>query len=257
MYTLVKQFILGASTNVTAAVPSNTVCSTRPQFASASCSPQINRSMFSTASMSSATLCLSSTSSVVSEVNSLSPESSLEPPSPKKLKLDDLPTVSDVQGSLVVQTERAAPTGLPNAETNVNKTDSVNTGNSAQIPNFMTTADGKILQIHTPQIVQVIVVNSVSENSIVGKQGTGNSAAEQALRKLPAIAPMPTFMSLKNSLQNRSQENCRRRAHRCDQCGKEYYKSSHLKAHIRVHTGKSSIPVPNIERIFLFLVILM
>ncbi len=58
--------------------------------------------------------------------------------------------------------------------------------------------------------------------------------------KLPAIAPAPARASLEQSQSPLQPEVSRIRNHVCprEDCNKTYFKSSHLKAHMRTHTGK-------------------
>ena len=87
-------------------------------------------------------------------------------------------------------------------------------------------------QKQQPSIIQLIVVNNISGNQLPNES-----------QKLCAIAPAPNGSP--SSTPPRSPDTrftsatTRRRTFCChfQGCDKTYYKSSHLKAHIRIHTG--------------------
>ncbi|GFR93331.1 krueppel-like factor 10 [Elysia marginata] len=103
-----------------------------------------------------------------------------------------------------------------------------------------------LLQIATPQggcpppVVQVFVMNPMGQqpNGAFGQP----TLAKVGNQNFQIIAPAPpSSKPLEPQRQSGSPDNLnRRRVHKCHipDCGKTYFKSSHLKAHVRTHTGE-------------------
>ncbi|XP_064626329.1 Krueppel-like factor 11 [Lineus longissimus] len=92
--------------------------------------------------------------------------------------------------------------------------------------------NGALYPVQQPQILQVFIMNSSQANQIQ----CGN------VDKLCPIAPAPATSSDHSpaKLSASGQDTKRRRKYLCTfkDCDKTYFKSSHLKAHIRTHTGE-------------------
>lgn len=96
----------------------------------------------------------------------------------------------------------------------------------------------KTVVMAVPANVMVVVNNT----PVTSK----NDAPTQATKLYPLapapVSPTGSGTNLKAPLPPTANEFSRRRNHVCpyQNCGKTYFKSSHLKAHIRTHTGKKS-----------------
>ncbi len=102
-----------------------------------------------------------------------------------------------------------------------------------------------------PPVVNIVIVNTftdVTNSSAKSKTQTRDGIAKNkersTLPRLFPIAPAPVAVSsASKELAARPKDDitsCRRRTHLCPHanCGKTYFKSSHLKAHLRTHTGE-------------------
>ncbi|KAK3090416.1 hypothetical protein FSP39_011665 [Pinctada imbricata] len=147
---------------------------------------------------------------------------------PIELKMPLPPTILPTQQTL------STPTVLPNLKpatvipTGIDAT--VNT--IAQIPSF---ANVSSMQTCQP-IVQVIVVNK----SLPIQNADNKSWMAKLCPIAPAARPKDVNGNVVIDNGSSSADSGRRRNHKCtyDNCGKTYFKSSHLKAHLRTHTGE-------------------
>ncbi|KAL3868355.1 hypothetical protein ACJMK2_041169 [Sinanodonta woodiana] len=151
-----------------------------------------------------------------------------------------------IQSEVTIQTEPCQPTARINSEIlgikPLTGAPSMNTS-VVQYPVMVTNISSNVLQMpSTTPIVQVFVVNQNTSSYPfvpINQNFTGHNVSDRLCHIAPA--PAPSFQNCKTNTE--SQSNCdssRRRNHVCPykDCGKTYFKSSHLKAHYRTHTGE-------------------
>ena len=147
---------------------------------------------------------------------------------------------SGITRTVQITTASAAVAATPGGPTAaavpvLSSTGSAQSPAQVTMPVMYTNIQGNIVPVPTAPIVQVIVVNQCV------KPNNGNTVVDSS--KLTPIAPAPVFIQPQSgevvSGVERNVEVMRRRTHVCpyENCEKTYFKSSHLKAHIRTHTG--------------------
>ena len=115
------------------------------------------------------------------------------------------------------------------------------TASASQV--FYTNIQGTFVPLPSP-IVQVFVVTNPMGAQPQHQQSTLTTltkCAESTTTRLMPIAPAPLVLSSQPTMACKPPEVTRRRLHACtfENCQKTYLKSSHLKAHMRSHTGKA------------------
>ncbi len=138
--------------------------------------------------------------------------------------------------SPTVATSVSGPTAPPTSSSSA----------SVTLPMMYTNIQGNLVPIPAAPIVQVIVVNQcVKPGGATNTGGATGAGGASEPNKLTPIAPAPAFVQpssgqLMVAGSERVFEVSRRRSHICqyEDCEKTYFKSSHLKAHIRTHTGE-------------------
>ena len=169
-----------------------------------------------------------STTNVVGATPRTASPPSLNPKPPVPVKLGTLPPQKLSQTPI----SQITTVTLPQATTHSN------------LPLVLTNINGKLVPISQTPIVQVIVVNNCNS----GHVHQNNKCCPNSIKTVPdnsklcPIAPAPvTILQKSGGIEAIPKtESVRRRAHKCyyERCGKTYFKSSHLKAHLRTHTGK-------------------
>lgn len=94
------------------------------------------------------------------------------------------------------------------------------------------------------QLVQLVALQSSMSKDASGQQfflapfPTSQAANFSPMTSLPSTMAGASSSVIQNSMKNKNVE--RRRTYQCgfEGCSKTYYKSSHLKAHVRTHTGE-------------------
>ena len=105
---------------------------------------------------------------------------------------------------------------------------------------YVPTVANTVLPVQQVPVIQVIVVQAnVEQPKTENKMGLSQSQTNKLCPIAPAVSCAGQKQS-RNITANTTEE--RKRSHMCSypDCGKTYFKSSHLKAHIRTHTGMYS-----------------